>query len=76
MERAITGYRCDDEGDWVAELSCGYDQHVRHRPPFQLRAWVLESAGRTAKLGTPLNCPLCDRAEFPDGLRLVRSSRE
>lgn len=74
MERAITGFHQDDEGDWVAELSCGHAQHVRHRPPFQLRAWVTDDAGRKARLGTRLACPLCDRAEPPDGLRLARSS--
>lgn len=67
MERAITGYHRDEEGDWVAELSCGHGQHVRHRPPFQLRAWVLEADGRRERLGTPLDCPLCDRAEPTDG---------
>ena len=76
MERAITGYHRDEEADWVAELSCGHNQHVRHRPPFQLRAWVLEPEGRTERLGTPLDCPLCDRAELPGDLRLVRSGPE
>lgn len=74
MERAITGYHLDDEGDWVAELVCGHNQHVRHRPPFQLRPWVLVAGGRSARLGTPLDCPLCDRAELPDALRFVRST--
>jgi len=76
VERAIAGYHQDREGDWVAELSCGHGQHVRHRPPFQLRAWVNDDAGRKARIGTRLACPLCDRAEPPDGLRLVRSSPE
>lgn len=74
MDRVITGFHRDEKGDWVAELSCGHCQHVRHRPPFQLRAWALEAEGRRSKLGTALGCPLCDRAELPDGLRLVRSS--
>lgn len=74
MERAITGYHLDDEGDWVAELVCGHNQHVRHRPPFQLRPWVLDAAGRSARRGSPLDCPLCDRAELPDDLRFVRST--
>jgi tellurite methyltransferase len=59
----------------VAELSCGHGQHVRHRPPFQLREWVLDVEGRTARIGAPLDCPLCDRAELPDGLELVRTSK-
>ena len=76
VERAITGYHQDVEGDWVAEISCGHDQHVRHLPPFQLRGWVLEEKGRAEKVGTAIDCPLCDRAELPEGLRLVRSSAE
>jgi tellurite methyltransferase len=74
VQRAINGYHLDEEGDWVAELSCGHVQHVRHRPPFQPREWVLDVEGRTARIGAPLNCPLCDRAELPDGLQLVRTS--
>ena len=74
MERAITGYHPDEEGDWVAELVCGHNQHVRHRPPFQMRPWVLDADGRAARLGSPLDCPLCDRAELPDALRFVRST--
>ena len=62
MRRAIVGYHLDAAGDWVAELSCGHGQHVRHRPPFQLREWVLEESGRAVRLGTPLECPWCDPA--------------
>ena len=67
MERAITGYRRDDEGHWVAVLSCGHGQHLRHNPPFTERPWVLSEAGRSARLGTPLDCPLCDTRTMPDG---------
>ncbi len=74
VERSITGYHRDEAGDWVAELACGHNQHVRHRPPFQLREWVLDPGGRSSRLGTALDCPLCDRAEVPDGLRWVRTS--
>ena len=70
MERAITAYHQDEVPEWVAELECGHNQHVRHRPPFQLRPWITEETGRTAKLGMPLECPLCDRAEMPEGLSL------
>jgi tellurite methyltransferase len=76
MERAITGYHLDQEGDWVARLSCGHSQHIRHRPPFQPREWVLHPHSRDARLGTPLECALCDRAELPNDLRLVRTSPE
>jgi hypothetical protein len=60
MERSIVGFRRDEHDDWVAELSCGHAQHVRHRPPFELRPWVLDDATRNAKLGTGRDCPLCD----------------
>jgi tellurite methyltransferase len=76
VERSITGYHEDDEGDWVAELVCGHNQHVRHRPPFQLRPWVLTEAERSARIGDPLDCPLCDRAELPAATRLVRRGPE
>jgi tellurite methyltransferase len=75
MDRTITGYHRDDEGEWVAELSCGHNQHVRHRPPFQVRPWVTDEDGRSARLGTVLGCPRCDRAELPEGLRYVRASQ-
>jgi tellurite resistance-related uncharacterized protein len=74
VERSITGYHQDEDGDWVAELDCGHNQHVRHRPPFQMRPWVLSEAERQARIGAPLECPLCDRAELPVATRLVRSS--
>lgn len=68
MDRAVTGYRQDDAGDWVAELACGHGQHVRHKPPFWTRPWVVTAEGRAAHLGTPLACVRCDRFELPDGL--------
>lgn len=74
MRRTISGFHQDDEGDWVAELSCLHNQHVRHRPPFQERAWVTTDAGRVGRLGTALDCPLCDRAELPGALRLARTA--
>ena len=72
MDRLIVGFHQDDEGDWVAELACGHNQHVRHRPPFQPRPWVLSPAERTARIGAPLECPLCDRAELPVHVVLAR----
>ncbi len=74
MERTITAFRQDDAGDWVADLSCLHAQHVRHQPPFRLAPWVLDDAGRAARVGSLLDCPLCDRGELPPGLRVVRTS--
>ncbi|HWE57264.1 MAG TPA: DUF3565 domain-containing protein [Acidimicrobiales bacterium] len=74
VQRAITGYHQDDVADWVAELACGHNQHVRHRPPFQEYPWVTTAEGRTERVGRPLDCPLCDRAEMPDAVRPVRTT--
>lgn len=74
MIRAITGFHQDEEGDWVAELTCLHGQHVRHRPPFQDRPWVIDAEKRQARVGSPMDCPLCDRAEMPEGLSLLRTA--
>ncbi|HWC09664.1 MAG TPA: DUF3565 domain-containing protein [Acidimicrobiales bacterium] len=72
MNRTIVAFGRDDAGDWVAELSCLHTQHVRHRPPFRVAPWVLDDAEREARVGSDLDCPLCDRAELPEGLRVTR----
>ncbi len=73
MIRTIDEFRQDATGDWIAELSCAHGQHVRHRPPWSQRFWVQSEAGRASRVGQPLDCPLCDRAELPIGLKVVRS---
>jgi hypothetical protein len=60
MKSAIAGFHTDEAGDWVAELACGHNQHVRHRPPFQNRSWVVSEAGRRSRLGVELDCKKCD----------------
>lgn len=62
----IVGYRRDEEAHWVAELACGHCQHVRHRPPWIERPWVLSPEGRRAMLGTRLHCVKCERGEPRD----------
>jgi hypothetical protein len=66
VERKVTGFAVDEHGDWVAELSCGHRQHVRHRPPWELRPWVLTEEGRNARLGIVLVCMKCDPVD-PSG---------
>ncbi|WP_138430966.1 DUF3565 domain-containing protein [Fodinibius saliphilus] len=66
MEHPIIGYHKDEEDDWVAELSCGHNQHVRHNPPWQLRPWVTSRKGRESRLGHQLDCKKCDRNEPKD----------
>lgn len=74
MLRRIEGFHQDEDGDWVADLSCLHRQHVRHRPPLFDRAWVVDDAARAGRVGTELDCPLCDRAELPDDLQLARTA--
>ena len=63
MQRAIIGFHQDEAGDWVADLACGHRQHVRHRPPWTLRPWVLTPEGRAGRIGVSLDCLLCDPVE-------------
>ena len=75
VQRTIAAWTEDEHGDWVAHLSCLHRQHVRHAPPFRDRPWVTTAEGRAEHLGTDLDCPLCDRAELPDDLVVVRTAR-
>lgn len=63
MLRLIVGFHQDERGEWVAELDCGHERHVRHRPPFDLRPWVLGAESRRERIGTPLDCGLCSDDE-------------
>lgn len=66
VERPIIGFDLDEAGDWRALLGCGHRQHVRHKPPFTNRPWVVTEDGRRSKLGSALNCVRCDQLELPD----------
>jgi len=68
MRRSIVGYHQDDASVWVAELSCGHGQHMRHDPPWQSRPWVTSEQGRAGQLGTELDCAYCEMAALPLGL--------
>lgn len=59
--RRIVGFRQDEEQHWVAVLECGHSQHVRHDPPWQVRPWVITVEGRNERIGTSLQCRLCDQ---------------
>jgi hypothetical protein len=63
VRRLIRRFRQDEVGHWVAELSCGHAQHVRHQPPWQDRAWVQSEVGRQERIGSEIECPLCDLGE-------------
>jgi tellurite methyltransferase len=74
MMRVIDGFVRDDLGDWVALLDCLHRQHVRHQPPFREAPWVLDDEARSQRVGTGLDCPLCDRAELPADLEVARTT--
>lgn len=58
--QAIVGFHQDEAGDWVADLACGHTQHVRHRPPWELRPWVVDEEGRQGYIGQMLVCVKCE----------------
>ena len=66
MKKRIVGYHQDEIGDWVAELECHHNQHVRHNPPLVSRPWVLTMAGRREFIGVALNCKKCAEGEPAD----------
>jgi hypothetical protein len=66
MEKAIVGFHQDEHADWVAELECGHNQHVRHDPPWQNRPWTSTEAGRLEVMGRFLGCKKCDDDEPKD----------
>ena len=66
VQRLMVGFEQDEHGDWVALLECGHRQHVRHRPPWQERPWVVSAEGREGRVGLPLECPLCDGEAEPE----------
>ena len=68
MQRVAVDFARDDEGHWLAVLSCAHTQHVRHDPPFTNRPWTQTAAGREQMLGTEFTCLKCTRLEVPDGL--------
>lgn len=76
MKRAIEGFHLDEHDDWVATLSCGHAQHVRHRPPFTLRPWTQSAQARASMLGKDLDCVRCDRFELPEHVEHYRSTPE
>ncbi|MBI3897990.1 MAG: DUF3565 domain-containing protein [Gammaproteobacteria bacterium] len=59
MKRRIVGFHKDERNDWVADLECGHAQHVRHRPPWINRPWVITAEGRKSRVGARLNCKQC-----------------
>jgi hypothetical protein len=66
IPRRIVSFHRDDQGDWVARLECGHNQHVRHNAPWFNRPWVVSGDGREAMLGQTLSCHKCATGAPPD----------
>ena len=64
----LLGWRQDEDGHWVAVLACGHTQHLRHQPPWQSRAWVLDAGQRLKKIGQPFACGWCAKGIDDDSL--------
>ncbi|HSM55636.1 MAG TPA: DUF3565 domain-containing protein [Candidatus Sulfomarinibacteraceae bacterium] len=76
MKRKIVGFHQDAVGDWVADLSCGHTQHVRHKPPLVSRPWVLSAEGRQRFLGYELFCKECQETGGSDAPGIPRPGSE
>jgi hypothetical protein len=59
IPRKIVDFHLDESLDWIADLECGHQQHVRHNPPWTNRHWVTTPQGRYAHLGYELPCLVC-----------------
>ena len=75
MHRAMTGFRRDDDGAWVAELSCLHSQHIRHEPPFsggrldRGRRGSAPRASASRSTARSVTAPSC-----PEGLEPTRTT--
>ena len=58
-QATIINFHQDDLGDWVAELSCGHQRHVRHNPPWTNHPWVMTAEGRARYIGVAIPCKYC-----------------
>jgi len=59
IARKIVDYHLDEAFDWIADLECGHQQHVRHNPPWTNRHWVTTPQGRLEHKGQVLLCSVC-----------------
>ena len=66
LQQKIYAYHKDEFDNWVTELECRHNQHIRHNPPFINRPWVMTLQSRNEKIGQYLNCVKCDTNEKVD----------
>jgi len=59
IPRKIVGFRMDVDRNWVADLECGHQKHVRNDPPYTDHHWVTTAQGRLEHMGQELICSAC-----------------
>ncbi|MBX8502282.1 DUF3565 domain-containing protein [Pseudomonas cichorii] len=64
----VIDFRQDEDDHWIVVLSCGHTQHLRHQPPWQSRAWVLDPQQRQQKIGQGFRCGWCAKSSDNDSL--------
>lgn len=60
MKQSITDFHKDEEGHWVADLTCFHTRHFRHDPPWHNREWVEDPEKRRDQVGVWVDCPKCE----------------
>ena len=63
IPRKIVGFRMDEDRNWVAQLECGHQKHVRNDPPYTDHHWVTTAQGRQEHMGQELSCSACRPGE-------------
>jgi hypothetical protein len=58
-KKKIVGFHMDENRDWVADLECGHQKHVRNDPPYTEHHWVTTAQGRLDHMGQELPCSAC-----------------
>jgi len=72
----MLAFEADAAGDWIARLDCGHRRHIRHHPPLADYPWIVDAAGRAARVGAEIECERCRRGEVPDGAAPYRTTDE
>ena len=63
VPRKIVDFHLDEAGEWVAELECGHEEHVRHNPPWTIRPWITTPQDRLEHLEQHLECMSCNQSK-------------
>ena len=59
ISKKIVGFHMDESRNWVADLECGHQKHVRNDPPYTGHHWVTTAEGRLQHMGQELTCSAC-----------------